>query len=245
MLPCRVEGNLSDLPLEQFGLKKYTQPEAYEDPYNKHQQYQPAWNRWPKVALNAFVAPDALVSGNVEVWDYCSVWFNCVVSARKLIRIGAFTNIQDETVITETTLPELDVDHDGSTIVGHFVTVGHRCVLKSCTIEPMCLVGMGSTLSEGSYMEEGSMLGAGSVLTPFMRVPSGELWQGNPARFARKITDDEKQDIKSSALNYAKKLRPKYNFEFNYLPWNFAYVDAERQGFEPGFKVPNGFTELP
>ena len=70
------------------------------------------------------------------------------------------------------------------------------------TIEPECLVGMGSTLDEGSYMERGSILGAGSFLARGQRVPSGELWGGNPARKLRDLTDAEKESFKPMAERY-------------------------------------------
>jgi len=114
---------------------------------------------------------------------------NAILLAKHLVRIGAFTNIQDETVITEAAEP-LGVDHDGSTIVGNYVTVGaynllqnneltfatgHRCVLRGCTVENLCIVGMGSVLNEGSYMERESILGAGSVLMANARVPKHQV----------------------------------------------------------------------
>lgn len=90
------------------------------------------------------------------------------------IRIGAYTNIQDDTIVREAEGP-LNEDHDGSTIIGHYVTIGHKCVLRGCTIEDECLVGMGSVIEEGAYMEYQSMLGGGSVLTKNTRIPSGEV----------------------------------------------------------------------
>lgn len=129
----------------------------------------------PEIADDAFIAPSATLTGAVEVWDKSSVWYDCVIRGdSNLVRIGSCTSIQDGTVIREALGP-LDVWHDGSTIVGHNVTIGHRCLLRACTIEDGCLVGMGSILQEGSYMEEGSVLGAGSVLTAGTRVPRGEV----------------------------------------------------------------------
>jgi len=94
---------------------------------SKHRQQVslgPADEATPKVAPNAYVAPCATLAGNVEVWDQSSIWYGCVIRADvRLIRIGARTNIQDRTVITEAHHP-LHADHDGSTIVGHNVTVG-------------------------------------------------------------------------------------------------------------------------
>jgi gamma-carbonic anhydrase len=152
-----------------------------------------------------------------------------------LIRIGSWTNIQDRTVITEAFQP-LHEDHDGSTIVGHWVTVGHGCQLRACTIEDECIVGMNSILSEGSYMEKNTILGAGSVLMPGVRVPSGELWAGNPARFIRKLTSAEIEAIVESAENYYR-VSLEHSEEY-FLPVGTAYQEAEKRGIPVGFQIP-------
>jgi carbonic anhydrase/acetyltransferase-like protein (isoleucine patch superfamily) len=105
--------------------------------------------------------------------------------------VFSFVSKKDGTIVTEALGP-LDDVHDGSCIIGHYVTVGHNCVLRATTIEPECLVGMGSTLDEGSYMEKQSILGAGSYLGPGQKVLSGELWAGNPAKKIRDITEEER-----------------------------------------------------
>lgn len=115
----------------------------------------------------------------------------------RLVRIGAYTNVQDRTVIDESFVP-LGPDHDGSTIIGHYVTIGivaspswnravffsdaiflsagHGCLLRACTIEDECHIGMGSILLDGSYLEKGSMLGARTVVPPHTRIPSGQVF---------------------------------------------------------------------
>jgi len=84
-------------------------------------------------------------------------------------------------------------------IIGKYVTVEPNCTLRSCRIQDYCVVGARSVLMEGSMMETQSILAPGSVLPPARRVPKGELWAGNPARFVRKLTEDEIAEIKSVA----------------------------------------------
>jgi len=212
--------------------------QKFNDIYCKHQQkvafsYWPLKKSIPKIQVNVFVAPCALISGNVEIWSNSSVWYGCVIRGDvNLIRIGTDTNIQDGTVIQEALQP-LDEDHDGSTIIGHEVTIGHGCFLRACTIEDQCLVGMGSTLEEGSYMERNSILGANSLLTRGSRIPNGQLWMGNPAKFARNLTESELMNLPMQAKHYIV-LAQKHFDEF-YLP-SHAYLDAERKGIEVGFK---------
>merc|ERR1711974_473432 len=134
---------------------------------------------------------------------------------------GANSNVQDRTVITESIKP-LSSDHDGSTIVGHFVTIGHSCFLRACTIEDECLVGMKSILCEGSYMERFSILGAGSVLMPHQRVPTGELWLGNPAKYVRDLNEAEKHFIRYLAMKYVLH-GEEHNEELYYFPYSTAY----------------------
>jgi len=235
--PARRLGyrDIPDVPLEKFGLEIPVQPSVYNDLYNKHTTIvNLPGDRRPKIATNSFVAPSATLIGNVELWDQASVWYDCVINADKnLIRIGAGTNVQDGTVITEAD-EELNEDHDGSTIIGHWVTIGHRCVLKACTVEDHCLVGMGSVLSIGSYMESYSILGAGSVLVPWQRLPSGQVWVGNPAKYLRDITHEEEGFFDKSATNYTV-LAAEHAYEF-YLPGH-AYLDAEKKGIPVGYQV--------
>jgi carbonic anhydrase/acetyltransferase-like protein (isoleucine patch superfamily) len=78
-----------------------------------------------------------------------------------------------------------------ATVIGKNVVVGPNCVLRSCRIDDNVIIGAKSALMEGSIVEENAVLAPGSVLPPARRVPSGELWAGNPAKFVRKLTKDE------------------------------------------------------
>lgn len=84
-------------------------------------------------------------------------------------------------------------------LIGKYVTVEPNCTLRSCRIGDHCVVGARSVLMEGSMMEPHSVLAPGSVLPPARRVPEGELWAGNPARFVRKLTEDEREEIRAIA----------------------------------------------
>jgi len=233
-LPLRSRPTPQPVPLEHFGLRKKLDPSVYNDKYCKHQAIVGMPNKRPSLGSHVFIAPSATVVGNVEIWDKSSVWYNCVIIAdRVLVRVGAGTNIQDSTVITEST-KELNYDHDGSTIIGNWVTIGHRCVLSGCTVEDSCLVGMGSVLSPGSYMEEMSILGAGSVLLPNQRVPHGQIWRGNPAVYYRDLTHEEEEMLEKSSIHY-EALAGTHSEEFPY--YNTVYLDAEKKGVPVGYQL--------
>jgi len=185
------------------------------------------------ISWACFIAPSATVAGNVEIWDQCSLWYGVVVKADvNLIRIGAFTNIQDNTTIREALAP-LDDVHDGSCVIGHYVTVGHGCHLTACTIEDECMVGMGSILKEGSYMEKMSMLAAGSVLEAGARVPTGELWAGSPAKPMRHLTAEEQANFRKHAKTYWWLAN---DHKRQFLPMGIEYIEAEEAGHKVGWK---------
>ncbi|BDG07265.1 gamma carbonic anhydrase family protein [Anaeromyxobacter paludicola] len=150
----------------------------------------------PRLHPSVFAVDDALVIGDVEVGEQSSLWFGAVVRGDvNYIRIGARTNVQDQTVIhvTNGTHP---------TVVGDDVTLGHRVTLHGCTIQSRCLVGIGAVVMDGAVVSEDSMVGAGSLVPPSMVVPSGTLVLGSPARVKRELTREEIAFFRKSAQNY-------------------------------------------
>jgi len=210
----------------------------YDDKADKHKtqitfDFDTTSHFRPHLAPELFIAPNATIAGNVELWARTSVWYGAVIKGdHNLVRIGQCSNIQDNTVIHEA-FNSLAPDHDGSTIVGHYCTIGHGCYLSGCTIEDQCLVGSRSVLTEGAYMEFQSQLGAGSVLSG--RVPSGQLWAGNPAKYIRDLTIEEKARFREDALTYLRLART-HKGEF-YLD-STLYEDAEKEGLDFQFPCP-------
>jgi len=191
--------------------------QKYDDKYDKHQQIVGyGFHRGsycPAIPNPVFIAPNASLIGNVQVHRFCSIWYGCVVRGdNRQVVIGMYTNIQDNTVIQDY-YKDAGVDNDGSTIIGGYNVIGHSCQIRAATVDSMCIVGSHSVLMENSYMEAGSHLGAGSVLYPGQKVPQGELWIGNPAKFVRKLTEDE-IGIAKVATDYYYRLATKHKDEF-------------------------------
>ena len=156
----------------------------------------PYRGEWPRIAPDAFIADGCQVIGDVEIGGEASIWFNCVIRGDEHgVRIGARTNIQDGTVI------HVHSQKQG-TYIGADVTVGHMALLHACTVEDGGFVGMGAIVLDEAVIESGGMLAAGAMLTPGKRLPAGELWAGRPARFARKLTNEEVAGFPVTVENY-------------------------------------------
>ena len=90
-----------------------------------------------------------------------------------------------------------------TTFIGHYVTIGHGAVVQASVVEDYALIGNNAVVCEGCYVEKKGMLAAGGVLLPGSRIPAGQLWGGNPAKFLRDLSDTEKENIYNNAQNYA------------------------------------------
>ena len=150
----------------------------------------------PKIHESAYVTDDAIIVGDVEIGEDSSVWFGSVLRGDvNYIRIGARTNIQDQTII--------HVSSKGlPTIVEDEVTIGHRVTLHACHVERGCLIGIGAILMDGVRVGANSLVGAGSLLTPGTQIPPRSLVIGSPARVKRELTDDELASLEKSWRNY-------------------------------------------
>ena len=156
----------------------------------------PYKGKYPKIHPSAFIAENAVIIGNVEIGEDCSIWYNVVIRGDvNYIRIGDRTNIQDGTVI--------HVTHDTHpTIIGKEVTVGHKVMLHGCTIEDRCLIGMSATVMDGVIVGKESIVGAGALVTPNKKIQPRTLWTGSPAKYKRDLTDKELKWLEESYKNY-------------------------------------------
>lgn len=150
----------------------------------------------PKIHETAFVTDDAIIVGDVEIGEDASVWFGSILRGDvNFIRIGARTNIQDQTII--------HVSSKGlPTIVEEEVTIGHRVTLHACHVERGCLIGIGAILMDGVRVGERSLVGAGSLLTPGTQIPPSSLVIGSPAHVKRELSEDELSSLEHSWRNY-------------------------------------------
>lgn len=154
-------------------------------------------DRRPQVHPEAYVAPGAVLLGDVTVEENASVWFNCVLRGDvNFIRIGKGSNIQDLTVC-HGLIERFPV------IVGENVTVGHSAILHGCVIEDNCLIGMGSKILSGAVVGAESIVAAGAVVKEGMKIPPRSLVVGLPAVVKRPLNEQELELVRGYAANYA------------------------------------------
>ncbi len=159
----------------------------------------------PRIAGDAFIADNATLIGDVEIGAGASIWFGCVLRGdTNRIRIGAGTNVQDNTVI------HVNHEREGgdrpplgtATTIGAGVTIGHMALIHACTIEDNAFIGMKACLMDGAIVESGAMVAAGALVTPGKRIKSGELWAGSPAKLMRRLEPAEIAYFAYSAAHY-------------------------------------------
>ena len=149
----------------------------------------------PQVDPSAWVAPGAVLVGDVTLGRHASVWYGTVVRGDgDAIRIGARSNIQDGCVLH--TDPGLVLE------VGEDVSVGHRAVLHGCVVEDGVLVGMGAVVMNGARIGAGSLVAAGALVTEGTQVPPRSLVVGSPAKVRRELSDDEVVMVRYNAEHY-------------------------------------------
>ena len=158
----------------------------------------------PQLGARVFVDDSAAVIGDVVLGDDSSIWPQCSVRGDvNSIRIGARTNIQDNSVL-HVTHKYSELPAGRACTVGDDVTVGHQCVLHACTIGNECLIGMGSIILDGAVLRDRVLLGAGSLVTEGKELEGGYLWLGRPAKKVRPLTEQELTWFAYSANHYVK-----------------------------------------
>ena len=154
----------------------------------------------PRIDPDAYLAPGTHVAGQVEVGAHASVWFGVVVRGdNEPIRIGARSNIQENTV--------MHVDTGHPLTVGTDVTVGHLAMLHGCTIGDGCLIGIKAVIMNGAVIGAQSLIGAGALVTEGKEIPPRSLVLGSPGKVVRTLTDAEVARLQASADSYVARAR--------------------------------------
>ena len=158
----------------------------------------------PTIGRDVFLAPTAVLTGDVRIGDRASVWFGAVLRGDlSHIEIGEETSIQDGAVV--------HCERDNPTIVGRRVTVGHHALLEGCVVEDGALIGMGAIVLHHARVGTGAIVAAGAVVPDRGAVGARMLAAGVPAREKRGLEGpsagypeeaaDEYQDLRERYLS--------------------------------------------
>jgi len=157
----------------------------------------PYKNMRPKIAEDVFIAPTAVLIGDIEVQEGASIWFGAVLRAdHGKILIGRGSNVQDNVTI--------HVSPRGDTLLGEDVSVGHGAILEGCKIGRGCVVGMNAVVLEGAVVGAEVMIAAGSVVMEGFSIPDRKLVAGVPARVKKELVGTSLELIQSIANSYQK-----------------------------------------
>jgi len=149
----------------------------------------------PELGNDVYIAPNAVVAGDVKIGDNSSIWFSAVVRGdiNKVV-IGHDTNIQDNATI--------HTMWDTPTEIGNHVTIGHNAVVHCSKIGDHSLIGMGSVVMGYTEIGENCIIGANSFIQQYKKIPANSMVYGNPAKLVRPLNEDEIAALKESSEAY-------------------------------------------
>lgn len=158
----------------------------------------------PSLGERVYIDAQAAVIGDVHIGADSSIWPMCSLRGDvNHIRIGERTSIQDGSVL-HVTHQHAARPQGNATLVGNDVTVGHKVILHGCTVEDLCLIGMGAIVLDGAVIRSRVLLGAGSLVGEGKELEGGYLWLGRPAKRIRELTEEEMKWFAYSAKHYVK-----------------------------------------
>jgi Xaa-Pro aminopeptidase len=149
----------------------------------------------PRIGKDTYLADNAVIIGDVEIGEGCSIWFGTVLRGDvNSIRIGNGVNIQDGSVLH--TLYEKSVIE-----IGNNVSVGHNVTLHGAKIGDGALVGMGAVVLDHAVVGEGAIIAAGSVVLSGTVVEPGSIYAGVPANFVKKVDPAQSKEMNQKIAN--------------------------------------------
>ena len=156
----------------------------------------------PRVHPTAFIDDSAQVIGDVEIGEESGVWMNAVIRGDvNSIRVGRRSNIQDGTIVHA----QAATTGTHATIVADNVTIGHGALIHGCTIDDLCLIGMGAIVLNGAKIGANCLVGAGALVTEGKVYPDNSMILGAPAKAVRATDEQARTMIARAADVYVKR----------------------------------------
>ena len=168
----------------------------------------PYHGKVPQIGNNVFIAPTAVIIGDVTLHDGASIWYGTVLRGdMDPIIVGRGTNIQDNCTV--------HTDYGYPADIGADVTVGHNAIVHGCRLEDSCLVGINATVLTGARVGRGAVVAAGAVVMEGQTVAPGYLAVGIPAKPKKKLPEQSEERLRLTAENYHKLARKHLALDFN------------------------------
>ena len=151
----------------------------------------------PQIHPSVFLAPSAVIIGDVKIQAEASIWFGAVLRGddpRHGIVIGPRTSIQENCVV--------HVGRWGPTVIGADVTVGHGAKLESCAIGDRTVIGMNATILQNAIVEEECLLAANTVVLESAEIPARSVVAGVPGKVKKRLDGSAAEWIKGGGAHY-------------------------------------------
>jgi carbonic anhydrase/acetyltransferase-like protein (isoleucine patch superfamily) len=162
---------------------------------------------------SCYIAPEAVIVGDVVIEKGCSVWPYAVIRGDlSPVRIGEGSSVQEHC--------QIHGNPGKPTVVGKNVSIGHGAIIHAANIGDYVIVGMNSSVLDGAEVGSGSVIGANALVKSGMKVPPGSLVVGVPAKVVKENDPSLIEAAKRNAEEYHK-LR-----------------DAHRRGEYPRYRHP-------
>ncbi len=148
-----------------------------------------------QIDSSVFLAPGAVVVGDVTIGPRSSVWFQSVLrgDVEKIV-VGADTNIQDGCV--------LHADPGFPCVLGDRVTLGHGAIVHGAIVGDDVLIGMRAVVMNGARIGPGSLVAVGALVLEGTEIPPGSVVMGAPARVRRNCEERDRALIRHAAEHY-------------------------------------------
>ncbi len=158
-----------------------------------------------------YLAPGAVVTGDVACGPGVNVWFGCVVRGDLArVTLGDNVNLQDGVIVhTDAAAPQ--TIEDG-------VVVGHAAVLHGTRVGADTLVGIGARLLSGSDVGPECLIAAGAVV-PAGVVPPRSVVMGVPGKVVRAATAEEVARTRAINARYREMAR---RYSEGAIAWPFG-----------------------
>lgn len=143
----------------------------------------------PVIGKNCFIAETAVIIGDVEIGDDCSVWYGAVLRGDvNPIRIGNRVSVQDNAVLHTTYQKSVVTLEDD-------VSIGHNATVHGATVRAGALVGIGATVLDFAEVGEGAIVAANALVLASTQIEPGSIYAGVPAKFVKKMDFEQSKQI--------------------------------------------------